>query len=887
MKQQLDWSKVWERLGELASYPSLWRADQDRSLAWIRRQLQEQPGVLVADEVGLGKTRLAIALAVCVAACNGRIAILIPPGLTFQWRDEELRPFLDQLIALGLDWVPKDVTSKMLRTYPDLFDAGQQAPVYPLSAQMQFLFVSHRFGLPQRLPSITKDELWGLPFVLKKKLVDDGRKVRGAGRLDLPKAQLAAVDWLARKAPISLRRRVMDGPLSSVNTAAYDDPQAQTLFRNIIGELIGDVDLLILDEAHKNRAGAGPLAAKEKAAQTIMQSRLSLCMNEIIMRPGSASRQAKRLALTATPMELEAKQWADILHRLGLAPVVVDRLTKAVQQFSDAVQSVELGSEKELATLASASTAFQAALEPVVTRRVWRDHPTVKRFAANVKNPDAAHPHRRMQETTIALDELPPTERLRLACAESLAVASRGIEAAWVHKHAGSQHSQALPLISESPAEQSDKEGPKEVPVLAAGEQAKLQRQSFWSNTLRKLTEDMGAVAKEPRWSLQWHPKVHRAIRLIEELAAGNEKVLVFAEFLDPMAALDRALNIRHYLRQVHDGQPLPLPAGLTLDDPDLLRWLGSEEMGFSPEKIASFADDAVALGTRYANDRSTLRDVCQHAAQSFLDKDRRGQPPLDTALMSGLVTWLVQHVCVHDQLALLSQEEGRPRVAALVDDLLNELKDADPAQSGAGAESDAECSFDWARVIREHEKELEKDQSGHHVFRMSPFSQRLYGETRPSTRRVRQSTFNNAQLNPRVLIAQSAVASEGLNLHRACRTVVMFHLDWNPGRIEQQIGRVDRQDSAWMNDFDQWECDGSNGEPPHIDVHTIVLEGTYDAFRTRVVAERAKILRSQLFGEMLSAEQLQRLPEHLRDAVRHIKIDFRPPASYIQGSKT
>lgn len=135
-------------------------------------------------------------------------------------------------------------------------------------------------------------------------------------------------------------------------------------------------------------------------------------------------------------------------------------------------------------------------------------------------------------------------------------------------------------------------------------------------------------------------------------------------------------------------------------------------------------------------------------------------------------------------------------------------------------------------------------------MFRMSPFSQRLFGDTKPSTRRVRQSAFNNEQSHPRVLIGQSAVASEGLNLHRACRSVVLFHLDWNPGSIEQQIGRVDRQGSAWMEAFETWRKEGANTDVPYIDIHTITLEGTYDAFRTEVVNERSRILRSQLFGE-------------------------------------
>jgi superfamily II DNA or RNA helicase len=43
-----------------------------------------------------------------------------------------------------------------------------------------------------------------------------------------------------------------------------------------------------------------------------------------------------------------------------------------------------------------------------------------------------------------------------------------------------------------------------------------------------------------------------------------------------------------------------------------------------------------------------------------------------------------------------------------------------------------------------------------------------------------------------RVLLATDA-AGEGLNLHHACRVVVNLELPWNPMRLEQRIGRVDR----------------------------------------------------------------------------------------------
>ena len=43
-----------------------------------------------------------------------------------------------------------------------------------------------------------------------------------------------------------------------------------------------------------------------------------------------------------------------------------------------------------------------------------------------------------------------------------------------------------------------------------------------------------------------------------------------------------------------------------------------------------------------------------------------------------------------------------------------------------------------------------------------------------------------------RILLATDA-AGEGLNLHHRCRIVINLELPWNPMRLEQRIGRVDR----------------------------------------------------------------------------------------------
>jgi hypothetical protein len=78
------------------------------------------------------------------------------------------------------------------------------------------------------------------------------------------------------------------------------------------------------------------------------------------------------------------------------------------------------------------------------------------------------------------------------------------------------------------------------------------------------------------------------------------------------------------------------------------------------------------------------------------------------------------------------------------------------------------------------------------------------------------------------VLIAQSQVGREGLNLHEQCRDIVLLHPEWNPGVVEQQIGRVDRLSSRWCKDFDVWKEAGAVGDPPRIEIRPIMFMGTY-----------------------------------------------------------
>ena len=65
-----------------------------------------------------------------------------------------------------------------------------------------------------------------------------------------------------------------------------------------------------------------------------------------------------------------------------------------------------------------------------------------------------------------------------------------------------------------------------------------------------------------------------------------------------------------------------------------------------------------------------------------------------------------------------------------------------------------------------------------------------LTGAHSPELRRLAVDAFNNGDAD--ILLATDT-AGEGLNLHRRCRLVIDIELPWNPMRLEQRIGRVDR----------------------------------------------------------------------------------------------
>jgi hypothetical protein len=76
------------------------------------------------------------------------------------------------------------------------------------------------------------------------------------------------------------------------------------------------------------------------------------------------------------------------------------------------------------------------------------------------------------------------------------------------------------------------------------------------------------------------------------------------------------------------------------------------------------------------------------------------------------------------------------------------------------------------------------------------PILRELYGGAPLDEREVVKEAFNDPRSPLRILLATDA-ASEGLNLQTSCRYVIHQEIPWNPMRLEQRNGRVDRHNQA------------------------------------------------------------------------------------------
>ena len=127
-----------------------------------------------------------------------------------------------------------------------------------------------------------------------------------------------------------------------------------------------------------------------------------------------------------------------------------------------------------------------------------------------------------------------------------------------------------------------------------------------------------------------------------------------------------------------------------------------------------------------------------------------------------------------------------------------------------------------------------------------------LHGGQTDDERRQALSEFSGGVA--RILLATDT-ASEGLNLHERCRSVVSFDVPWTPVRAEQRVGRVDRL-----------------GQSRRVHATSLVVAGTADEWLLRRLAAGTETIRRALGDEGSPSTALERLAD--RGAGRALALD-------------
>ena len=110
------------------------------------------------------------------------------------------------------------------------------------------------------------------------------------------------------------------------------------------------------------------------------------------------------------------------------------------------------------------------------------------------------------------------------------------------------------------------------------------------------------------------------------------------------------------------------------------------------------------------------------------------------------------------------------------------------------------------------------------------PLVQTLTGSTKAEPRVAICAAFNSP-LAPDILICTS-IGSEGIDLHRECAEIIHHDMPWNPARLEQRNGRIDRVSSL------------SKITGCHVRIGVPFLEQSYERFQFDRLLSRAQLFQ-------------------------------------------
>ncbi|MCA1861183.1 type III restriction endonuclease subunit R [Janthinobacterium sp. HSC-3S05] len=866
---------------------------QRASLVKISTSLATSPGMIIADEVGMGKTRIAVALAKAVINAGGRVAILVPPGLGFQWQKALLEGGLS---ATGL--------VRSLAAYQQAWQPQGQGKEAAPWFEQPVVLVSH--GLTNwRLGDAASAWRWGLlPELLaqwrkktRERLPNGYKSVRRGSETDSYKAMQDAARDIANATPIDethpgWRRLTQISEAVPWSAGVWDSASygnredLRKPLQQAVGMGLGVFDLIIADEAHRNRAP---------------ESALSALLGTVML----AANDARRLVLTATPVELNAKQWQDILSRIGLDPVKVAGLSQIIEEYAAAalrLRQVWRTSEAARLDYARLATIFKQELAPFLVRRDKREDETVRLFQRHTGRP--LSDYREQREIVVETEKLAPAWRQAVCVAESLSLVARQsthgmakrLRLTLANGHGIACLMDQIRRIEADGAQEKDDEiqstqdtapaGRAVGKVVADNDDKRAARAKWWLNALGRVFDDGGE-------SLFDHPAIQAAVEAIEEVTQQGGKVLVFGRFSIPMHALTALLNAREMLRRIEKDLPWPqakvhLEEWKVAHQIDELSALRAAQLQLGTKVDFAVLDDL--LKQRYESEQGRRETVRKHLLETL----EHGMQALEPAQKSAIYQVFLAF-CESEAQWLQMEIKKGPHPSVLIARALSDLLGEADREHGALAYAQAFCElFDAMGGQNEENDDADQDKVQRKRWEVlwqrlqveynnpeGGFARLMVGATRQPTRRLLQAAFNRQYSYPKVLVAQSLVGREGLDLHKACRTVVLLHPEWNPGVVEQQIGRVDRLGSQWGTDVRAAIEAGVSAEAiPRITIRPVIFRGTYDEYNWEVLQQRWDDLRAQLHGVVIPPRLVEAEYQALAQELTALAPSFSPGKS-------
>lgn len=853
----LGWNEVANNLNTLAANEGLtgWNLNegQQRSIKALATRLPRN-GVVVADEVGMGKTRISVALANAVNLAGGRVAILVPPALGFQWQDE---------LRQG------EVNSKpMVRSLWQYFEAweGELIKVQPWFEQ-DTIIISHRFCdwrlgeksdswrwalLPELYASIRKNETRRYPnFYLEHEYLED-KWVKNAG-LSIASSVHKSTSLITEKAVEAIKEAPW--PESLTGSEYSRDGKYRELLEKSVGLGFGEFDLIIIDEAHKSRGET---------------SSLSRLLENVLM----GSQFTRHLAMSATPIELSAEQWQQTFARIHIQD---PKANNAIKLYEEAVTSIRAQPHDDAVfnRYEHAAGNFESCLSPYLLRRDKSEEIELQDFHKKTNLP--MYEYRQQNPIEIEVDSLTGQWKRVVLAAESLSFVAQQkndmtakrlrLTLSNGHGIASLVDSQKKSEEDDAQLEEDDQDGPtniKEQNTLV-NDVKRARRVNYWKGIMASAFTSEKATGEQLLFN---HPAILKSAQEIEKTTAKNEKVLVFGRFTQPMKALAYLLNARAMLRSIKSGVPWA-QMKLREEDAEISEWnavkAAHKQLGLDGSITRNAINESLAkqyhgvegdrkkyraglmekiqLGFSDLNSLTSDNVVCKRSEVLFkvLEKRMLVEGDANTKLMTLFSRAMMSFTGINSA-AINNIEYANSFI-----ELINALAD-----KGEGDENgDGELDHDEAGSLWDTLEVRLADDYSHNE---GSYARLMVGGTTPATRRVLQAAFNRKDSHPKVLIAQSMVGREGLNLHKACKTVILFHLEWNPGVVEQQIGRVDRVNSLWSQQMKDWG-EKPEGECPQIQIRPVIFKGTYDEMNWQVLSDRWQNLQAQLHGMVISPD--------------------------------